>query len=270
MRILKQHHEKLPAAKKGIKGLKRVFSKKGEYILEAAVIAPMFMLAVLALIGIIPVISNSENLVFSATDEMRREAAVCALHPSAARMPVRLEGRAKGENRWLKHLYITGYRYRFSHGNMEDLIEIHLQAVHGVHDPLGCFDHIRVPAVITGRAFTGRVRTGGAADSFQDDSRMVYIFPEEGIRYHSGSCQHVRACCKMVPLSDKIRKAYHPCPNCRAKTAATGAPVYVFSRAGEAYHYGSCRSVTRWCTEISLKQEKAQGYTACRTCGGGE
>lgn len=243
-------------------------SRKGEYIAEAAVIAPMFILAVLALIGIIPVIGTVENIVFSASDELRREAVMCGFQPSAARVPVRLETRATAENRWLRHMYITNYRYRFSHGNMDDLIEIQMYAVNGVHDPLGVFDSIRVPLAVTGRAFTGRVRQGGAAGSFQDDSGMVFIFPEDGIRYHKESCQHVRACCRMVPLSSEIQKMYHPCPNCRAKTASAGAPVYIFSKAGEAYHYGSCRSVTRWCTEITKKRAEEMGYTACRTCGG--
>ncbi|MCH4046155.1 MAG: hypothetical protein LKG42_08785 [Eubacterium sp.] len=247
---------------------RKLKERKGGYIAEAAIIVPVFILAVIALIGIIPVISMAENLVFASSDELRREMVLCGLHPSASRMPVLLEVRARRENRELQHLYITGYQYRFSHGTIDDLIEVRMLAKGGVHDPLGKFDDIRFPALVTGRAFTGRLRSGSARGSFMDDERLVWIFPEDGIRYHEENCQHVRACCKMQPLSDAIKKHYHPCPNCRASSASLGSPVYVFERAGDAYHYGSCRSVTRWCSQVSLKEARELGYTACRTCGG--
>ncbi|MGN1382185.1 MAG: hypothetical protein ACI4W2_05135 [Eubacterium sp.] len=247
---------------------RKLKEKKGGYIAEAAIIVPVFILAVIALIGIIPVISMAENLVFAASDELRREMVLSGLHPSASRMPVLLEARVRSENRELQHLYITGYQYRFSHGTIDDLIEVRILAKGGVHDPLRNFDHIRFPALVTGRAFTGRVRQGNARGSFMDDGRLVWIFPEDGVRYHKESCQHVRACCRLMPLSDAIRKNYHPCPNCKASSASSGTPVYVFESAGEAYHYGSCRSVTRWCSQVSLKEARKLGYTACQTCGG--
>lgn len=262
------HRDRKTEKTSGLTVFRKLREKKGGYIAEAAIIVPVFILAVTALIGIIPVIAMAENLVFASSDELRREMLLCGLQPSASRMPVLLEARVHRENRELRHLYITGYQYRFSHGTMEDLIEVRMLAKGGVHDPLGQFDDIRFPALVTGRAFTGRVRRGSARGSFTDEEKLVWIFPEDGIRYHQENCQHVRACCKMRPLSDAIKKKYHPCPNCKASSASLGTPVYVFESAGEAYHYGSCRSVTKWCSQMSLNEAKKLGYTACRTCGG--
>ncbi len=243
-------------------------TKQGGYITEAAIIVPMFILATIALIGIVPVIAMGENVVWCAADEIRQEGVLCRVNQSPGRMPVLLEARAHSESSALKHLYIESYDYLVPHGNIEDLIRIRFRAKGGVHDPLGNFDDIRFRGTVVGRAFTGRVRDGSARSSFEDDDSLVWIFPEDGVRYHQGSCQHVKASCRMVPLSEDVRSSYHPCPNCSAKTASIGTPVYVFDRDGEAYHYGDCRSVDRWCEQATRSHAEELGYTPCTVCGG--
>lgn len=247
---------------------KRVFNKSGGYITEAAIIAPLFILAVIALISIIPVISMVENTVFAGADEMRQEAVLYNISPVAKGCPVMFKVRAERENKNLKHLMITGYYRGASHGDIEDLIILDLRARGGVYDPLEKFTDIPFSGRIVGRAYTGRYRKETGASDFGDGDRKVWIFPEDGVRFHNENCRHVKACCKNVRLTAALKSKLRPCPNCDAKAASIGSPVYVFPSAGEAYHLGHCRSVKKYCTETTKARASAEGYTPCLTCGG--
>ena len=51
----------------------RLFEKRGSYLVEAAIILPIFILGLIAIISVIPAISKAERVVFQTSDEMRLE-----------------------------------------------------------------------------------------------------------------------------------------------------------------------------------------------------
>ena len=62
-------------------------TKRGSYIVEAAVIVPVFIVAVLMLIAIVPAMATCENTVFSAVDELRLESIKSAFRKNPAAVP---------------------------------------------------------------------------------------------------------------------------------------------------------------------------------------
>ena len=62
--------------------------KRGSYIVEATIVVPVFILAVLMLISIIPIAASCENVIFSSADELRLESVKSAFRKNRAALPV--------------------------------------------------------------------------------------------------------------------------------------------------------------------------------------
>lgn len=242
-------------------------NRKGMYIAEASLILPVFLMAFFLLIRLIPIFAVCENITYAAAEEMRFENAKAAFRSNPARLPMLLEVRALAENDEISSFRITGLHYRYEKGGMEDLITVSFRA--GFRSDQ---DLIRaVPVVyrgkVTGRAFSGK-RSEGEPDEALRGSIRVWIFPDGGERYHTEFCTYVRANAKQCFLSQDLARRYHACPNCRAKKASLGDPVYVFEANGEAYHTAECRAVKRRCVEVSRDRAEELEYTPCSKCGG--
>ena len=241
-------------------------NKRGSYIIEAAVILPVFILTVIVLAGIIPWISSCENIIFSAADEMRLETVRTYLTDKAGQLalPVRLKARVEKENPDLSSFNITGYRFRYSANGIDDLITLDFRAGGRQKNPSGAFSKLAFYGSLTGRAFTGSYHK--AASDYDRD--RVCIFPESGKKYHNRDCTYVKSNCELVYLSQSVKASYHPCPNCDSEGAGIGTPVFIFESSGRAYHLGSCRSVDRYFIEVGREEAEKKGYTPCKKCGG--
>jgi len=247
-------------------------NKKGSYIVEAAIVVPLFIIAVLMLISLIPVIAQCENLTFEAADEMHFETAKTAFRKNAAAYPIALKLRTRSENDRLTAFNITGYRYLYSRNGIDDLITVKFSAAFSEKNPLGLFSTVRFKGKLTARAFTGtyyKDRPETKAE-FEEDkpSEPVYIFPGWGVCYHGKNCTYVRTNCQLAFLSQELRRSYHPCPLCGASRAAIGTPVFCFLKDGEAYHMGGCTSINKYYIEIEKEQAVKKGYVPCSKCGG--
>jgi hypothetical protein len=241
----------------------RMTDKKGSYLVEAALVVPLFLLAMLLLVNVIPVIAKCENITYGAAEEMRMEMAKSAFRSDMAALPVLLTVRVKKENTKVEHFLVTKYRYRYKTDDTEDLICIRYTCRFGQPDPFGIFHKIRFNGALMGRAYTGAYYNGQRKE---DDT--VYVFPEDGKCYHGKDCTHVKANCRQLYLTASIQKHYHPCPNCKSGEAKLGTPVYCFDSYGEAYHLAGCKSVKRYYIDISRKSAIESGYVACSKCGG--
>lgn len=242
--------------------------RRGSYIVEAAIVMPIFIAATVALMSLVPTFAACENLVFSAADEMRMESVKSAFRKNPAALPVLVKNRICGENPRMDSCQVIFYRYLYQDNGIEDLLLLDLRAAFSENSPAGVFDAIRFDARLKGRAFTGKIhKTPPGAGQAEDDT-IVYVFPQWGTRYHGKHCTYIKANCQMVYLSQDTKKGYTPCSLCNASFAQIGSPVFCFTESGRVYHLAECRVVERYYVEMEKGKAISQGYTPCSKCGG--
>lgn len=249
---------------------RKKLTKQGSYLVEAVIVVPIFILAVLALISMIPVTAACERMIFATTDEMRLESAKSAFRKNPAALPPLLAHRITEENREVTDYDTTYYRYLYEKNGIEDLFSISFRSFLQEKNTLGLFDHIEFQAKVTARAFTGKLHRkppNGAQE--EDEDKTVYVFPEWGMKYHQRQCTYVRANCQMVYLSQKTKRQYAPCKLCKAGSAPIGSPVFCFNQNGQVYHLAECRTVDRYYVEMDKHSAVEKGYRPCSKCGGG-
>ncbi len=244
-------------------------TKRGSYIVEAAVIVPVFIVAVLMLIAIVPAMATCENTVFSAVDELRLESIKAAFRKNPAAVPVLLKQRVYAENSRASAFQVRSFRYLYKTKEMEDLLSLDFRLSIDETNPFAFCSTVVFDGRITGRAFTGKLHRIPPGRSGIDEDKTVYIFPEWGKRYHGGQCTYVKANCRLVYLSQETERAYKPCKRCDASSARIGTPVFCFTASGRAYHMSDCRLVDKYYTEIAKSDAVEKGYTPCSKCGGG-
>lgn len=251
--------------------MKKINNKKGTYILEAVISMPVFIAAVIALMSLVPISAVCENIVFSAVDEMRMESVKTAFRKNPAALPMVCGNRIKQENSKLTSYQTRFYRYLYQDEGIEDLLSLDFSAEFSQKSPAAVFDSVVFDGTVTARAFTGKIhkKPPASQDQSPEDDKIVYIFPEWGMRYHGKSCTYVKANCRMVTLSQDTKKGYAPCKLCNAKSAQIGSPVFCFESSGRVYHLAECRVVERYYIEIKRSEAKAKGYSPCLKCGGG-
>lgn len=239
--------------------------------MEAVIIVPVFIISVLMLITIIPIMADCENVTFSICDELHAESVKSAFRQNPAALPVSLQLRIKGENSRLSSFHVRSYRYLYTDGELEDLLQADVRAVFSEKNPIGILSSVTFDGRVRARAFTGKLHKSppGSSGEDEEDDRIVYIFPEWGTKYHGKQCTYVKASCQMVYLSQNIKGSYAPCKLCDASSARIGSPVFCFQESGRAYHVADCRVVERYYVEIQKGKAEEQGYTPCSKCGGG-
>lgn len=244
-------------------------TKRGSYIVEATIVVPVFILAVLMLISIIPIAASCENVIFSSADELRLESVKSAFRKNRAALPVSVQLRVRAENPKISAYQVRGFRYLYEEAEIEDLMSLRFRAMFKEKNPLGLFSGVTFDGKITGRAFTGKLHREAPGEGGEEEQKIVYIFPEWGERYHGKQCTYVKANCKLVYLSQETEKKYAPCKLCNAGSAQIGTPVFCFTASGEAYHTADCRLVDKYYVEIKKADAVERGYTPCSKCGGG-
>ena len=241
-------------------------NKKGMYIVEASIIFPLFIAAMVTVISIIPVISACENVVYSAADEVRLDSAKAGFDGGVTLLPAAVTARVISENRNISTFTVNSYRRGIKRNGIMDLIRFSFTAGFGSRISLIPVNGIKLKGNLTSRAFTGSYHTVG--DGF--DGTIVYVFPERGEKYHRKGCRYLEAHCRMTVLSQEIMDKYRPCPLCGAKNAHIGSTVLCFDKWGEAYHTPDCRQVEKekYYTETTKSSAERAGYSPCSVCGG--
>ena len=164
-------------------------NKKGMYIVEASVILPLFIASMIMVIGIIPVISTCENIVFSAADELRLESAKSGAGGSGVVLPLAVTSRIQSENSGISTFSVTRYARGVKRNGIEDLIYLGFRARFNSGISLIAVNGIKFKGNLVSRAFTGSTHTVNDA---VDDS-IVYVFPEDGVRFHKKGCRYLQA-----------------------------------------------------------------------------
>lgn len=239
--------------------------RRGMYIVEACIVMPVFIAAVLIMIQIIPVLSTCEDVTYSVADEMQLEGIKSCFREERGALPASVMLRGRNGRKSAGDLRITSYRYLYQEGEQEDLISLGYEIDFHRAIAFYRFRKVRFRSRVTSRAFTGSIHEvpGGSG------GRRVYIFPERGEKYHSEDCRYVRANYRETYLTQEVKRKYHACPLCKSGGLRIGESVVLFERAGEAYHRKNCRSVDRCYIETTQKEAVDHGYHACSICGGG-
>lgn len=243
-------------------------NKKGRFTVEAAIVMPILILAMIALISIVNIYATGENMVFSMCDEMMLSEIEAAYIEDPVSLPALTLARVNTENKGLSYAVVTEYDYRHEHGGMSDLISIEVSGTYRMVGPFSGF--FAVEERVRGRAFTGLYKPTPSGDNpaEDDDPHIVYIFPMHGEKYHNRECPFLNPACQQVFLTDKIKNKFGPCSICKSIEAKVGESVYCFFGSGTVYHRGNCSMVDKYYVEIEKKDALARGYMPCMACGG--
>ena len=195
-------------------------SKKGGYIVEAAIVLPIFIVAVILLISIVPRAARCERLVYAICDEMTQENIQAHFFKSYMRCKSNL---TDGALRALKSddsfsVDRLGYchtdRVRSGRTSMviDDVITADFTAFITYLDPLSMGSDMEFSGKIKCRPYTGTERREEAMsreDMERDEnSDPVYVFPKSGERYHRKDCSVLNPACEAAVFSQDIRKRY--------------------------------------------------------------
>lgn len=247
-------------------------TKKGAYIVEAVIVVPIFIMAVMMLISIIPIIATCENITYATVDELKLENVKAAFRKNQIALSTSLNYRIRTENDQVSMWNIDKLDYLYQAEDMEDLISLTSTSVFSQKNPLGLFSSVVYESQVISRAFTGKIHKEppSAREDFEEEKeeQWVYIFPEWGKKYHGKKCTYIQSACQMNYLSQTTKRQYDPCKLCDAKTAEIGTPVFCFTNTGQVYHKAGCRIIDKYYIEMEKGDAVAKGYGACSKCGG--
>ena len=249
--------------------MKKIFNKRGSYIVEAGMVLPILILSMICLVSIVSMYSTGENVFFSSCDEVLLSCVKSSVLKESISLPASIMLRARSENPNLSYVAVTDYGYLYDEGYMSDLISIEVSGKHKSPASMFFIDNL-ISERIMGRAFTGLYKPTPQGDSMLDgeDADIVYVFPMRGEKYHNRECAFLNPACQRVFLTQDIKNKYSPCSICKSGNSKIGESVYCFFNTGEVYHTGKCSQVDKYYVEMDKKDALQQGYMPCVACGG--
>lgn len=238
-------------------------TKKGSHTIEAAIVLPLVILAILSLGYIMQADARWENCIYCAADECSRLAAT-GEPASGFTAGIAAENRIMNEANSPDYVNVTGLI-------CSDITSFNLNANVELKLPAGFDRVLSYEGKIKYRCFCGSTYTrkslGTEGLEAYDEENPVWIFPRSGEKYHSENCTYVKATVTGVILSPDIRKKYTSCGLCSSGEMKSGSVVFVFRSENTAYHRSTCSSIDRHTAVIDKKDAIKRGYTPCGKCG---
>lgn len=246
---------------------------KGFYSLEASIVLPFIILAVLSLGYFIKVEGAWENCVNGAVDESVKAAAYSYEMGMAVINRNKIEKRIADENAELDSVKISNVKTGYSDLKIDKLTSYHIDAAIRMELPLGFNHEFNLKTKLKFRGFVGCRQMndplGSEGLEAERESNPVWVFPQAGERYHSESCTYVKASVRQEILDNGIKSRYKPCKLCESGEIPAGSIVFCFGKEGTAYHKGTCASINRHTMIIDREEAVKKGYSECSKCGGG-
>ncbi len=187
-------------------------TKRGSYIVEAAISMPVFILCVVAIALIINIISECENIGFQSA---RRMHAI-----SSGSETAKIAAIADFTSLADRHRLRTGV----TAGGIDELMELRTESEFKVKNPIGIKGEISFTQQLRVRAFTGKTEnsTPLSLAEFQknEESVPVVIFPKYGKRFHTAGCRYATKNYNgneykiEMEKADAQAKGYTPCLVC--------------------------------------------------------
>jgi hypothetical protein len=244
-------------------------TKKGSLSLEATIFVPIFVIAILTVGYLIKVIISQGCIMHIMADEGRKLSMYSYNIKSAQGFEATLISRILEENSDVGQARVETFRYLYGHSGKEDLIGVRVGGTLKIKLPIVFWDSVDVSETLFFRAFTGREFIPEELDYSgmeEEDSRIVWVFPRAGERYHEEGCGYIRVAARQGILSPLISGSYKPCTLCGAREISSGSVIYYFPGSGEVYHKGSCFIVDRYVISMEEEDAKVKGYTPCSRC----
>lgn len=247
-------------------------STKGFYTLEAAILLPFLILAILSLGYFMKIEGLWENCIHGALDESSTAAMKAVNGAEPYLLSGRVTDRIKKDNPGLDELRVRNVRVMYTDLSGSDMISFDLEASERLALPLSFERKFDLRFSVKFRGFVGKRERGSplGASGLETarSGHTVWIFPQSGERYHSEGCTYVKAAVHSVILSDSLRRRYDSCGLCGSANMSNGELAFCFSSYGTAYHRGTCRSINRKSVTIDRSEAVERGYTPCSKCGG--
>jgi len=242
--------------------------------LEAAILLPLFIVGILTLGFSIKIIFADENIGFAASDEARVLGEEAYNIPIAPFFKNNLEKRILKENKHAAAVKVKYFSYLYSQDGVDGLISFQVTCWMESGLPLGMKRGMELKENIKCRGFIGRT---AASQPFtfdemekNDQSNIVWIFPDGGERYHQNDCTYISSYPLQMVLNESLRSQYKPCDVCHPESMKDGSLVYCFVHYGEVYHMESCPTIDKYVISMEKTQAEDRGYTPCFKCGGTE
>lgn len=241
-------------------------SRKGSAVTEAAMLLPVYIMAVVTLICLIK-ICWVDVIFFSAAENRIREASVQEI--SAICSSIKADAEKAGLNKDGADAYsLPGADAGYGIDSLENIYFSYDTKV-GLPAPFGGKSSVK--NMLVSRKWTGRLISGEAFGfermEIDEDGTLVSVFPRAGGKYHGTGCRYVNSYAQEKILNDEIRAKYKACPRCTDGNEKNGKKVYIFKYGG-AYHNADCDSVEKYVIEMDKADALLKNYTPCSVCGG--
>ncbi|MBN7772673.1 hypothetical protein [Clostridium aminobutyricum] len=251
------------------------YTKKGTLTVEASILLPLVILGILTVGYLIKVHCINENVMNTALDETRLlaiESYTDVGKTKIVEFSNKLEERICDENKAINQVQIKDLKYLYSFGNLDKLIYFNVVYNINIGFPINFYGDIPGNETIVCRAFVGSdhydEKMNAQEMQKEEESELVWIFPNEGKKYHQKNCSYIAVAATQTVLTSGIKRTYQPCKICKPNSLENGSLVYCFKNSGQVYHRGNCYIVDRYVVEIEKSEAIQRHYSACLKCGG--
>lgn len=261
MRIRTDHRFKRP-----------VLSEDGGYIVEAAIVLPLFILGVMTIAFMIRVTGIEGSVMQIAADETGRLALDSYAVRSGVLFEPAVEARILEECGDVRHTDVRGFQYLTERGGTDGIISYTIETDVGLPLPFPLARGPKIHTAVMARAWIGKESLSDPMpfEEMEQDgqSATVWVFPQRGERYHKESCLFVCNEPREVVLTADVKRHYTPCSICDSEDLPYGSLVYCYPAYGEVYHKAGCSQVDKYVVPMGLEDAESRGYSPCSKCGG--
>ena len=152
-------------------------TKRGSYIVEAALSMPVLILCITAIALIINIIAICENIGFSSAEQMHKICSSAYIAETGEfSHGIAVQKAVASDNPKLRSFTVTGFRYRYTKQGVDDLIGLQTKSSFTVANPIGINGNIIFTQRILARAFTGKLENAEplAAGEFQKNRSWFF------------------------------------------------------------------------------------------------
>ena len=250
---------------------KDIKNKRGSYLVEATLMLPIFMIAIMVMSSIISAYSCIEDANYISANQLRKSAAVASKVNTYTVIHHQISSELSSNHSQIDGFIVSSAVYRKNMLGIDEVIALDANMRLNTKNPIGFKAEANYKIKTVTRAYVGRVRKNThmtVDDLTGEGDKTVYIFPKRGEKYHNKGCTYMNSKVISTALTTGLRKEFDPCPVCKSKKAKIGISVYYYPVEGECYHLNGCRVMERNYIEITKKIAERRGYTPCSKCGG--
>ena len=248
--------------------------KKGFVTVEASIVIPLVIIAVLTVGSVMKLAYLEERIAFISGNELKRLAQDAYSKPARPFFPLEFRSTMNERMPELTDFQVADFKYKYKDKEgggiyMDNLIcmEISFAVNTWLPGNMGKVHSAREAFLL--RVFCGKGNSHdlGIYDESGTDYEPVYLLPEYGVKYHTESCTYVNSYPLKSVMTSAVKRKYKACSICKSKNAARGSTVYCF-KYGDSYHTASCSTVTKYTVCMDRRDAEMRGYTKCSKCGG--